>query len=399
MAILRGLIGLITIGAIAVGFSYDRQEIKHNLKNIVIQLAIMLVLAFVFLKTNVGLSILTAISSFFSWLIDQGKTGVAFSFGGIVLEQGANVFFFHVLLPLVFMSALIGILEYTGVLSFFVKWIGKLVNKITGMGELESYMPIAATLLGSPQVFMTIADQLPRLNKKQLFTVALPAIAVANITMVAPYLTMVTGEYVVVAYFLNIFAVLVIAAIVAPQTDEEKTLAGQNFAAEEVKEKEPFFTMLGAYMTNGMNIAIAVLTMMIGFIGLINLLNNGFDAIIGITFTEIMGYVFAPIAFLLGVPSEDIIQDGAIMATKLFSNEFVAMGELSQMTGLTEKSVAMISTYLVGFANLGTFGGVSAAITAINKKQATAVGAMAIKLILAGTLASALTATIVGFFF
>lgn len=404
MGILRGVVGLVSVVAVAAAFSIDREKIKNRLTNVLIMVAIQLALTFVLLRTNIGLTILTAVSSFFSWLIDQGVAGVQFVFGGIVLEEGATVFIFHVLMPLVFMSAVIGILNYTGILSFIVKWVGWLINKVTGMGEIESYVPIAATLLGSPQVYMTITDEIPKLTSKQIFTIALPSLSVANVTMVAPYLTMIPGEYVVVAYFLNIFSTLIIASLMAPEDREEKTIYSEENinidAPEETKEKEPFFAMLSDYMTNGFNIAIAIATMMIGFIGLITMLNNGLQLIIGISFTEIIGYVFSPIAFLIGIPQSDITQVGGLMATKLLTNEFVAMGELTGVaSGLTQKSLAMISTYLISFANFGGIGIINGAMKSIDESQGKEVAKYSLKLIIGSILTSALTATIVGFFF
>lgn len=402
MSILRGIIGLLFVFLLAWIFSTNKKNIR--IKNILIMIALQLVMTFLFLQTTVGITILTEVSSFFTWLVDQGIAGAEFVFGGIVIESGASVFFLHVLMPLVFISALIGILDYTGILDFIIKWVGWIISKITGMRELESYMPVATTLLGSPQVFLTITDRIPKLNSQRLFTVCMAVISSAAASMLGSYMTLIEGQYVVIAVFLNFFSGLVIASIMAPVKTEDEIEDNENKKEIEEQpedtEKAPFFQMLGDYITDGFSLAISVAAMVIGFISLISFLNNGLDAIFGITFTEILGYVFAPIAYIIGVPANDIVEIGSIMATKLLTNEFVGMGEVANIaSSLSTKSVAMISTYLVSFANFGTLGIISGAIKAIDNKQATEVAKFSLRLILGGTLAGLLTATIVGFFF
>lgn len=397
ISLFRGIVALLFIAAIALAFSYQRKGVRY--KNIIIMVVLQLLTTFLLLQTNVGLNLLSGVSNFFNWLIDQGMAGVNFVFGGISIESGASVFFLNVLMPLVFISALIGILNYIGVLSFVIKWVGWIINKITGMGELESYVPVATTLLGSPQVFITLKDIIPKLNSKQLFTVCMSVMSSASAAMLASYMKMIDGKYVVVAVFLNFLSGLVISGLMNPYdaTDINPT---EEATDEEPKEKESFFQMLGDYISAGFNLAIIVAAMVIGFIAIITFLNNGLEAIIGVSFTDVVGYILAPIAYIIGVPSEDIVTVGSIMATKLLTNEFVAMGEVADVVSqLSTKSVAMISVYLVSFANFGTLGIVSGAIKSIDESKTADVAKFSLKLVLGGTLAGLLTATIVGFFF
>lgn len=396
IGVIRGIVALLFIAAVALIFSPERKKVRY--KNTVIMIIVQLATTFLLLQTTIGLSMLSSVSKFFSWLMDQGITGVEFVFGGIVLEQGATVFFLHVLMPLVFISALIGILNYIGILSFVIKWVGWVINKITGMGELESYVPIATTLLGSPQVFITIKDQIPKLSSNQLFTVCMAVMSSASAAMLASYMTMIEGKYVVVAVFLNFLSGLVISGLLNPYDGQAE--ATDSDELDTPKEKEPFFQMLGDYITSGFNLAVIVAAMVIGFIAIISFLNNGLSILIGISFTDIIGYILAPVAYMIGIPSEDIVTVGGIMATKLLTNEFVAMGEISQIASqLSTKSVAMISVYLVSFANFGTLGIISGAIKSIDESKVTDIAKFSLKLILGGTLAGLLTATIVGFFF
>lgn len=397
MGVIRGIIGLLFIAAIAFLFSNERKKIRH--KNILVMIVVQLAITFLFLQTTIGLTMLSGVSDFFGWLTNQGMAGVDFVFGGLAFEPGGFVFFLNVLMPLVFISALIGILSYLKVLDFVVKWIGWGIDKITGMGELESYVPIATTLIGSPQIFITIKEQIPKLSKNQLFTVCLTVMSSAGAAMLASYMTMIDGKFVVVAVFLNFFSGLVIAGIMEPYEEKAVVIDNSN-NTDELAEKESFFQMLGNYIISGFNLAIIVAAMVIGFISVISFLNNGLTAIIGISFTEIFGYLFAPVAYLIGVPSEDIIKVGSIMATKLLTNEFVAMGEVTKIVSeLSTKSVAMISVYLVSFANFGTLGIISGAVKSIDEAKSVEIAKFSLKLILGGTLAGMLTAAIVGFYF
>lgn len=397
MGIIRGIIALIFIAAVALLFSNGRKKIRY--KNIIIMIVLQLAITFLFLQTTIGLTILSGASNFFSWLINQGLAGVEFVFGGLVIEPGASVFFLNVLMPLVFISALIGILSFLGILDFIVKWVGWGIDKITGMGELESYVPIATTLLGSPQVFITIKDQIPKLNRKQLFTVCMTVISSASAAMLASYMTMLDGKFVVVAVFLNFFSGLVIAGIMEPY-EEKAVVTDNSIDTDELKEKDSFFQMLGDYIVSGFNLAIIVAAMVIGFISVISFLNNSLTAIVGVSFTQVFGYLFAPVAYLIGIPSEDVIQVGSIMATKLLTNEFVAMGEVTRVVSeLSTKSIAMISVYLVSFANFGTLGIITGAVKSIDEAKSADIAKFSLKLILGGTLAGMLTAAIVGFYF
>ncbi|WP_275496388.1 nucleoside transporter C-terminal domain-containing protein, partial [Oenococcus oeni] len=163
---------------------------------------------------------------------------------------------------------------------------------------------------------------------------------------------------------------------------------------------EPFFQVLGNYIVDGFQLAITVAAMLIGFVALVTFLNNSFLAVINISFTSLIGYIFAPIAFLMGVPTSDILKVGSLMATKLITNEFVAMGTLHGIAGtLSTKANAIISAYLVSFANFGTIGIITGSIKSISAKQGSYVAKFSIRLLAGATLASILTGTIVGFYF
>ena len=387
MSLIHGTCAIVAILYIAKLCNKNKQKIAY--KNVIILLALQIILTYTLLQTNIGLILLQNISAFFSWLLQQGMSGVEFVFGK------TPIFFLQVLCPLVFMSALIGILNHFGILQHIVKWGGKIINTITGMGELESYVPIATSMLGFPQIFLTIKEQIQQANSQQLFTICLTILSSTSVSMLAAYATMIEGKYVVIALILNLFSGLIISALMNPYEKKE------NKNVEKIiQEKEPFFQMLGNSITAGFNLVLIVAAMVIGFISLITFLNNTFLALFHISFTQILGYLFSPIAIGIGIPIQDSQEVGYLMATKILTNEIVAMGQVSSLTHiLSSKSIAMISVHLVNFVNFGSIGIISGTIQSIDKTKSADVAHFTMRLIIAGTLASLLSSAIVGIFF
>ncbi|AVI93981.1 Nucleoside permease NupC [Oenococcus oeni] len=388
------LTGILLVFVIGWLISSDRKHIRFGTIGRLFMLQI--IISFICLHTSGGVNTLKQISLFFNWLMKQAAGGVDFVFGGFVIKAGSSVFFLSVLMPIVFISALVGILNYIKVLPFIIKWAGWGLNKISGMGELESYFAVSTSVLGQPEVFLTIKDQIPKLTEQRLYTISASAMSAVSAAMLASYMKLVPGKFVVVAVFLNILSALIISSIVNPYIPEKE----DKLVEISKGNAEPFFQVLGNYIVDGFQLAITVAAMLIGFVALVTFLNNSFLAVINISFTSLIGYIFAPIAFLMGVPTSDILKVGSLMATKLITNEFVAMGTLHGIAGtLSTKANAIISAYLVSFANFGTIGIITGSIKSISAKQGSYVAKFSIRLLAGATLASILTGTIVGFYF
>lgn len=394
MNIIRGIVGILGTGIIAWLLSTDRKRTRF--KNIIILLIIMFVLAFVGLQTTVGIAVLDSVSNFFNWLMKQAAGGTDFIFGKNTGEKG--IFFFSVLMPIVFISALIGILQHIKVLPVVAKAIGWVVNKITGMGEIESYIAVMTAIIGQPNAFITVQKQLDKLSEKQIVLMSISGLSCVSATTLASYMQIVDGKFVVVAVLLNIFAAFIISCLINPYEPSDYPV---NLVVEDDEaEKENFFSVLSDYIGNGFNLVLAIAATLIGFIAIITLLNNGFDAIFGITFTKMLGYVFSPLAFLIGIPKEDIVNAGSVMATKLIGNEFVALGELTNVKEhLTPKTMAMLATYVISFSNFGTLGMIIGGLKGMSMKQSRVVAANTWRIVVASVLVSMLTASVVGFFY
>lgn len=389
MSYLIALIGLVVTLALAYIASTNRKIIK--IRPIIIMIVLQIILAYLLLKTVIGIKIIQGIAKVFDKLLLYAADGINFVFGGVA-NEGAFVFFLNVLLPIVFISVLIGILQYTRILPFIMKGIGLLLSKINGMGKLESYNAIASAIVGQSEVFITVKKQLGQLAPHRLYTLCASAMSTVSMSIVGAYMTMIEPRYVVTAIILNLFGGFIISSIINPYkvSDEEDILVVQD------EEKQTFFEMIGEYILDGFKVAIIVAAMLIGFVALISLINNVFDLIFGITFQAILGYVFAPIAFLMGIPASDIIKAGGVMATKLVTNEFVAMDALSKVAkGFSPKTIGIISVFLVSFANFSSIGIIAGAVKGLNEKQGNVVARFGLKLLYGATLVSVLSGIIV----
>ncbi|MCX0398586.1 NupC/NupG family nucleoside CNT transporter [Clostridium perfringens] len=390
MKYIIGVVGLIVILALAWIGSSDKKNIKY--KPVFLMLILQFVLGFILLNTQVGNYLVGSIANGFQVLLDCAGDGVNFVFGGLVNNDQFS-FFISVLLPIIFISALIGILQYLKILPFVIKYIGLVLSKINGMGKLESYNAVASAILGQSEVFISVKKELGLLPKHRLYTLCASAMSTVSMSIVGSYMVLLQPRYVVTAIVLNLFGGFIIASIINPYS----VSAEEDILVVEDEKKQTFFEVLGEYILDGFKVAVIVAAMLVGFVAIIAVINMIFRSIFGMSFQEILGYVFSPFAFLMGVPLNESIQAASVMATKLVSNEFVAMNLLSSGTlNLSARSIGIVSVFLISFANFSSIGIISGAVKGLNQEQGNVVARFGLKLLYGATLVSMLTATIVG---
>ncbi|MBE0336697.1 MULTISPECIES: NupC/NupG family nucleoside CNT transporter [Paenibacillus] len=385
------LVGLLVVFALTYVASSDKRKIRY--RPLVVMVVLQAALAFVLLNTGIGEILVKGFAKGFNSLIGYAMEGINFVFGGIA-NEGAAPFFIGVLLPIVFISALIGILQYVKVLPFIIKYIGLVLSKVNGMGKLESYNAVASAILGQSEVFISVKKQIGLLPKHRLYTLCASAMSTVSMSIVGAYMQMLNPKYVVTALVLNLFGGFIISSIINPYKIEKE----DDLLEVQEEEKQSFFEMLGEYIMDGFKVAITVAAMLIGFVALIAMVNGIFSWALGISFQSLLGYVFAPIAFVMGIPWSEAVQAGSIMATKLVSNEFVAMLDLTKQTGLSDRTIGIVSVFLVSFANFSSIGIISGAVKGLHEKQGNVVARFGLKLLYGATLVSVLSATIAGLF-
>ncbi|MFJ7934385.1 NupC/NupG family nucleoside CNT transporter [Sporosarcina sp. NPDC096371] len=387
------IVGLLLVLVMAWLASNDKKKIK--LRPIVVMIVLQMVLGIILLKTSVGEFLIGGFAGSFANLLGYANEGIDFIFGGMA-NEGAHTFFLYVLMPIVFMSAIIGILQHFKILPFIISYIGLVLSKINGMGKLESYNAVAAAIVGQNEVFISVKDQLGLLPKHRLYTLCASAMSTVSMSIVGSYMTMLEPRYVVAALVLNLFGGFIIASIINPYEVKPE----EDIIEVKQEEKQTFFEMLGEYIMDGFKVAVVVGVMLVGFVGLIALINGLFDGVFGITFQGILGYVFAPIAFVMGVPWHEAVQAGSIMATKLVANEFVAMLDfVNVQEGLSDRTTAIVSVFLISFANFGSIGTIVGAVKGLNEKQGNVVARFGLKLLYGATLVSVLSAIVIGLVF
>ncbi|PSV00929.1 NupC/NupG family nucleoside CNT transporter [Photobacterium kishitanii] len=387
MIYLNFFAGLLTILTLALVASSDYKKIKirYVLQLIIIEFGI----AYFFLNSEVGTSVVTAISELFSSIMGFAASGVNFVFGNLINDGKFN-FFFQALIPIVFVSAIIGILKFTKILPIIINVLGLALSKINGMGRLESFNAINALMVGQSENFITYKDSLSKMSSRRMYTLAATAMSTISMSIVGTYMQLLKPSYVVAGLFLNMFSTFIILLIINPyDEDDEDTI---EITANSNSEKETFFEMLGEYIVTGFKVAIIVSAMLIGFISLIAMIDALFNLIFGVTFQTILGYVFYPIAVIIGIPPSEAAQAGSIMATKLVSNEFVAILALQKMVGLSQATIGTVSVFVVSFANLSSIGIISGAVKGIDNNQGNVVAKFGTKILYGSTLVSALSA-------
>ncbi|EPW7975871.1 NupC/NupG family nucleoside CNT transporter [Cronobacter turicensis] len=386
--VLHFVLALAVVALLALLVSHDRKKIR--LTYIGLLLVIEVLLAWFFLNSNIGLGFVKGFADMFEKLLGFANEGTNFVFGKMN-DEGLAFFFLKVLCPIVFISALIGILQHIRVLPIVIRAIGTVLSKVNGMGKLESFNAVSSLILGQSENFIAYKDILGKMSRNRMYTMAATAMSTVSMSIVGAYMTMLKPQYVVAALILNMFSTFIVLSIINPyRVENEEDLQMSN-----LHEGQSFFEMLGEYILAGFKVAIIVAAMLIGFIALISGLNALFAAVLGISFQGILGYIFYPVAWVMGVPASEALQVGSIMATKLVSNEFVAMMDLQKLAGtISPRAEGILSVFLVSFANFSSIGIIAGAIKGLNEEQGNVVSRFGLKLVYGSTLVSVLSASI-----
>ena len=249
MQYIISIAGLVLVIGLAFIASSDKKKIKYK------PIAIMIVLQFLFgcalLNTSAGNILISAIANGFMGLLNCANEGVQFVFGGLV-NDGKMTFFISVLMPITFISALIGILQHWKILPFIIKYIGLALSKVNGMGKLESYNAVASAILGQSEVFISVKKILEPLPNNRMYTLCASAMSTVSMSIVGAYMVMIEPRYVVTALVLNLFGGFIIASIINPY----EVKAGDDILVVEEHKRQSFFEMLSEYILDGFKVSV-----------------------------------------------------------------------------------------------------------------------------------------------
>lgn len=393
MDILLGILAIIVVLGLAFLMSNDKKNI--NYRGIVVMLVAQLLTTWFMFATEIGQNIINAISAGFNKLIEFGTVGINFILGGVARTEGGTIFFFDVLLLIIFFSTILSVLTYLKILPPIIKYLGGFISKITGLPKVESFNAVNSIFFGQSEALLAIKSQFHHLDKNRLYIVSASAMGSVSASIVGAYLQMLPPEYVLVALPLNMFSALMVASVIAPVKvpKEEDHVDIQN-----VTNDKSIFEAMGNGALDGGKIALIVAAMLVAFIASLELV-NWIIAFSGFTLQQLLGYVLAPLGLLMGIAPSEVIEAGGIMGTKIVTNEFVAMLEFQQILDqMSEKTIGIVTVFLTSFANFSSIGIIAGTVQAIDNKKAIQVSGFGLKLLVGATLASILSATVVGLF-
>ncbi|WP_225198359.1 NupC/NupG family nucleoside CNT transporter [Gluconobacter oxydans] len=398
LRVLVGMAGLLILGAL---LSTNRRAIDWSLVGRALLLQVLI--AVVVLWVPAGAHGLHVVSDAVTKVLSFGDVGSAFLFGGLVgpkmnglFGNDSFVFALKVLPEIVYVAALLGLLQHWGVLQFLSKLIGGALSRVLGTTGLESFSAVLTIFLGQSEMPIALQTCLAEMSEGELATVLCSGTSSIAGSVLAGYASLgVPMENLLAASFMAIPGGLLFSRILFPgPRRSDAQIAGADHGHHSM------FEAIADGAMNGAKIAVAVGSVLIAFVGLIALV-NGILSAVGLSLAQILGTVFAPFAWLLGVPWSECVVAGGLLGQKIAFNEFVAYVNLSPLIhahALSPRTITILSFALCGFANISTIGILIGAFGSAEPRRRTDVASLAVRAVAAGTLSNAMSAVIAGLF-
>ncbi|TCP07771.1 NupC/NupG family nucleoside CNT transporter [Uruburuella suis] len=413
MNVLNSLFGMVVLIAIAVLLSSNRRAI--NVRTVAGAFLIQISLGALVLFVPWGREGLLAASEGVSKVIAYGNDGVGFLFGGLVSDQmfelfggGGFVFALRVLPMIVFFSSLMAVLYYTGVMQIIIKVIGGFLQKVLGTSKAESMSAAANIFVGQTEAPLVVRPFIKSMTRSELFAVMSGGLASVAGSVLAGYAQMgVPLPYLIAASFMAAPGGLLFAKLLVPETEKPRT--DEELSDEGDKPVNVIDAAAGGAVT-GAHIAIAVGASLLAFVALISLVNGMIGGVGGwfgygsLTLQTILGWLFSPLAWAIGVPWSEAGIAGSLIGQKVVVNEFVAYAEFVKYLApesavqLSDTTKAIISFALCGFANLGSIAVLMGGLSIIAPSRRKDVAQLGFKAVVAGSLSNLMSAVIAGLF-
>jgi concentrative nucleoside transporter, CNT family len=399
---LTGIFGIALILGIGVGLSRNRRAISRR----VVGWGVGLQLAFAIfvLRVPLGQLIFKKLGDAVSALLAFSYAGSGFVFGELGKQHSSLgvVFAFQVLPAIIFVSALFAILYYLGVMQVVVKAFAILMNKVMGASGAESLNVAASIFMGQTEAPLTIRPFLPKMTQSELMTVMTAGMAHVSGSIMAAYIAFgIEARHLLTAVIMTAPGTIMMAKILEPETQMPETLGGVKI---EIPRTDVNVVDAAARGTSeGLNLMLNVIAMLVSFIALIALTNgilgwvHGFVAWVPADLQTILGWIFRPIAFVMGVPWHDSGTIGSLLGTRMVLNEFIAYAQLGPLKGQLDPLSFTIATFaLCGFANVSSVGIQIGGIGALVPERKHDLARLGFRAMIAGTLANFLSATLAG---
>jgi CNT family concentrative nucleoside transporter len=400
-----GVLGILTILGLAYLFSTSRRSIR--LKTVAWGLGLQLALGLFVLRVKSGEWLFQKLGNGAKKLLDFSYVGSSFVFGDLGTNHSSLglIFAFQVLPTIIFIAAFFAVLYHLGVMQIIIRGAAWLMTIIMGASGAESLNVAASIFMGQTEAPLTIRPFLPKLTKSELMTVMTSGMAHISGGMMAAYMRVggADAKHLLTAVIMTAPGTLLMAKMLVPETEQPLT-AGR----VELPPMEKESNVLGAIArgtVDGLHLALNVAAMLITFLALLALVN----AIMGWThlhigwfpysLQQVFGWVFAPVAWLIGIPWHDAPTIGNLLGTRMVLNEFVAFAQLGTLKDALDPRSFTIATFaLCGFANFSSIGIQIGGIGALAPEQRSQLAKFGIRAMLAGTMANLMSASIVGIF-
>ena len=398
---LIGLVGIVVLLAIAFLFSSNRKAI--NLRIVGAAFALQVVVAVFVLYSDWGNAVIDKLSTGVQAIIDFSQAGIAMVFGPLADVETIGFSFAVKVLPvIIFFSALMSVLYHLRVMEWIVKLVGGFLHKVIGTGAIESMNAAANIFVGQTEAPLVVRPYLKGLTEPQLFAVMVSGLASIAGTVLAAYAMMGADmRYLLAAAFMAAPGGLLMAKILMP--DDRVVAAGEpeKFVMERSEHKNVILAAASG-TTDGLRLAANIGAMLVAFVALIALLNGligwvggwfGFE----LTLQKILGWVFAPLMYLLSIPWSEAQAAGALFGEKVILNEFVAFSHLKDILGTASPRTYAITTFaLCGFANLSSIAILLGGLGVLVPEKRDLIGQFGLKAVLAGSLSNLMSAALAG---
>ncbi|WP_432665561.1 NupC/NupG family nucleoside CNT transporter [Wukongibacter baidiensis] len=400
---LISLIGLMVMIGIAYLVSDNKKAV--NWKLVGIGVAMQLVFGLLILKWAPGQSLFNVLNDLVTKLLDFTKEGTAFLFGNMLdVESFGFIFALQILPTIIFFSALMAVLYHLGVMEKIITVLAKIMSKLLGTSGAESLSAAANIFVGQTEAPLVIKPFIKTMTKSELLTVMTGGMATVAGGVMAGYVSMgVEAGHLIAASIMSAPASLIIAKIMVPETQTPVTKGKVNIQLDELDANVIDAAARGT--SEGLKLALNVGAMLLSFIAIVALVNaviGWVGSVVGMDYLSlewILGRLFAPLAYLMGVPLPDAVEAGNLLGQKVVINEFFAYANLSELiksNALSERTVIILTYALCGFANFSSIGIQVGGIGSLAPERRSDIAKLGIKALIGGSLAAFMTATVAG---
>ena len=384
------VIGMVLCIGLTFALSKNKKEI--NWKSVGCAFLGQVILAFLMIKTPLW-KVVELLSNGVTWVLNQATEGINFVFGGII-PAGGFVFFINSLLPIVFISSLIGLLFHFGILQKFIALVGNTVARVLKVDTTIAVNGVGNMFLGQSESLFLTKQLLPKASDSVIFATLVGGMTSISAAVVGLYTSYgASMEWILVSMPLTVFSTFALTQILMPTKYDAEAVVEVETTDRGVNAIE---TMMN-YATAGFKGVIGITVALIVFLSVVAMINNFIGIFFpSITLESILGVLFTPLAFLMGVPAEEVGMVSQILATKIVTNEAVAFG-LPQFAMLSANTKAVMTTALCGFAGLGSIGILIGGYSAVAPNKVGVVAKLGMKALLTATAVNMLTGAVVGF--